>query len=164
MKTKILIFIGVLLIIAVLVIVLNKNNQQKSEITEPSQLTPTELCYHYNQVATKDAPYSADEYISLETIGNKITGSKQGTQNGPDMSNGYQGSLKGTIEDGQITVVFDYEIEGSKNKEQELYIKTDSGLSKKRYPLIEKNKILVPDTTKEFKYLEYKLITCPVTD
>lgn len=162
MKIKILILIGVIIVLAVLVFVVakNKRSDQQVQLTETSWLTPTTLCYHYKQVATKDAPYAVDEYITLETNGNKITGLKKGTQVGPDMSNGYQGSLNGTIDGNNLDVIFDYEIEGSKNKEQELYIKTNAGLEKKRYPLMDKGNMLVPDTTKEYKALEYKLTPC----
>ncbi len=166
MKTKIAILTGVLIIAAVIVLVVvnNKPEDGQSQLVEPSLLAPTTLCYHYNQVATTDAPYVVEEYLILETNGNKVMGSKQGTQNGPDMSNGYYGTLTGTLNGSDIDVIFDYEIEGSKNKEQELYIKTNTGLQKKRYPLIEKGKMLVPDTTKEYKTLEYKITSCSLAD
>lgn len=123
-------------------------------------ITKSRSCYTYHQIATKTAPYAVDEYLDLVFQNEQVSGTKQGTQNGPDMTNGYVGSITGTIKGDVITSVFDYVIEGSHNKEQEIYKKTKTGLEKLRYPLIEGKGILVPDTTKEFKLMNYSLIDC----
>jgi hypothetical protein len=76
------------------------------------------------------------------------------------MTNGYVGSISGTATGDMITSVFDYVIEGSNNREQEIYKKTETGLEKLRYPLIQGKGMLVPNTTKEFKAMTYSLIDC----
>ncbi|MBP9839912.1 MAG: hypothetical protein KBC44_02945, partial [Candidatus Pacebacteria bacterium] len=54
-------------------------------------------CFAYNHPATDVEPYKTSENISLEILGDKVSGSKSGTQEGPDMTNGYQGSIEGSI-------------------------------------------------------------------
>jgi ABC-type multidrug transport system fused ATPase/permease subunit len=117
-----------------------------------------ESCYVYNQVATVDAPYKVDEYLNIKVSGDKVVGTKKGNQSGPDMTNGYTGSISGTLSSDTIKSVFSYVVEGSKNNEQEIYKITPSGLDKLRYPLIDKKGVLTPDTSKEYKTLSYKKI------
>jgi hypothetical protein len=119
-----------------------------------------ESCYVYNQVATVDAPYKVDEYLNIKVSGDKVVGTKKGNQSGPDMTNGYTGSISGTLSSDTIKSVFSYVVEGSKNNEQEIYKITPSGLDKLRYPLIDKKGVLTPDTSKEYKTLSYKKISC----
>lgn len=123
-------------------------------------VTKSRSCYVYHQVATKTEPYAVDEYLDLVFDNEKVSGTKKGTQNGPDMTNGYIGSISGTIENGIITSIFNYTIEGSNNKEKELYKKTSTGLEKMRYPLVQGKGVLVPDITKEFKTVPYLTIDC----
>jgi len=141
--------------------------QKKGEFTyviNNGKLTVTSMlsrtCYKYHQVATKNAPYAVDEYVDLSINGTKISGTKNGTQSGPDMTNGYTGTLDGTINNDLITAVYSYTVEGAKNKEKELYKIVPTGLEKMRYPLVEKGGMLVPDTSKEFKILSYIKADC----
>ena len=147
----------------------NYNNSQKTACgTEQKNFNPDIIvepaldvaCYTYHQVATKDAPYAVDETIKITTYGDKVTGTKQGTQVGPDMSNGYQGTLIGTIYQNVLTAVFDYTVEGSHNKEQEEYGISDFKLTKHRYPLIDKGGMLVPDKTGPEKDIVYNQASC----
>jgi hypothetical protein len=118
-------------------------------------------CYVYHQEATPEAPYAVDEYINIKVTDKDVVGTKLGTQKGPDMSNGYTGTMKGTIDnDGMITSVYSYSIEGSKNSEKEIYKVTPDGLDKIRYPLIEVKGMLVPDTTQESKIVTYGKTMC----
>ncbi len=119
-------------------------------------------CYSYNHEAKPDEPYAVSEFINLTIDGNKITGTKTGTQKGPDMTNGYSGTLTGTVENNTFNITFAYTIEGSQNQEKEIYrLKQDkTGIEKFRYPLIEKTGILVPDTTKEYQALFYARTVC----
>ena len=117
-------------------------------------------CYKYHQVATVSAPYAVDEYMDITINETKVSGIKKGTQSGPDMNNGYTGTLDGTLDKDLITAIFSYTIDGSKNKEKELYKIVSNGLQKMRYPLIEKTGMLVPDISKEFKILLYSNIDC----
>lgn len=166
MKKFIMIIVGVILLTVIGIVVVMSIKNKQTITAEPVSVEPTvsdttfNTCYSYHQVATTEAPYAVDETLFISTNGNIITGTKQGTQNGPDMTNGYNGSVTGTINGDTITAVFDYIIEGSSNKEQEIYKKTATGLEKLRYPLIQEKGMLVPDTTKEFKIIPYTQIAC----
>lgn len=147
-------------------------NKEKVPIVIPQaiiNLTPEEIaiikiqgkiCYAYHQEATPDAPYTVDEYISMTIVGNTLSGTKKGTQSGPDMTNSYNGTLKGTVDKTTINTAFSYTIEGSNNSEKEIYNIVSTGLEKLRYPLKEEEGALIPDTTKEYKILSYNTIDC----
>ncbi len=119
-----------------------------------------QYCFAYYQTATPGAPYQVEEHVVLNISGNKITGTKEGTQNGPDMTNGYQGTLEGTRDGNNIEAVYSYTIEGSKNKELEIYEIKNKVLVKHRFPLKEENKILVPDKSGEEKLISYQSEEC----
>ncbi len=137
-----------------------KNEQAIFNPDKVVELGITTACYHYHQDAIPSAPYTVDELIRITTNGDSVTGTKKGTQFGPDMTNGYQGTITGTISENILTSVFDYVIEGSSNKEQELYSITAFKITKHRYPLIDKKGMLVPDMTKDFTELVYKEEEC----
>ena len=163
MKKIIITISGVLIVITAIVVFFmtrNTSTQITQIIPQSSNLLEGRKCYTYHQVATTDAPYAVDEYLDLTFTDKKVSGTKQGTQNGPDMTNGYIGSIDGTVDQDTISSIFSYTIEGSKGKEQELYKIVNSGLEKMRYPLIENKGVLVPDPTKEFKLLPYTEIDC----
>ena len=92
-------------------------------------------CYTYSHEATKSEPYAVNEFLDITIDGVKVEGTKKGTQNGPDMTNGYAGTVIGTLDDDTITDVFSYVIEGSANKEKEIYKTDKTGIYKLRYPL-----------------------------
>lgn len=117
-------------------------------------------CYTYSHDATDTEPYATTEFIDINISGSVVTGTKKGTQRGPDMTNGYTGVIEGVLENNKIKSIFSYTIEGSKNKEEELYQAGLTGIEKLRYPLQEEKGILVPDTTKEFKVLKYARVGC----
>ena len=130
------------------------------EVQPNLTLSDGRQCYSYNHEATGDEPYTVNEFLDI-TINNKIViGTKKGTQNGPDMTNGYNGTISGTSNNNLITDTFSYVIEGSAGKEKEIYRTNKTGIEKLRYPLVEENKILVPDTTKEYKVLQYHRVGC----
>ena len=137
-----------------------------SPIINNNWLSDGQQCYVYDHEATKDEPYTTHEFINITVSGKKIQGIKDGTQKGPDMTNGYTGTLTGKVNDNIIDVLFSYTIEGSKNQGKELYsVREDQlGIEKLRYPLVEKNGILVPDITKEFKTLLYSRVGCEASN
>jgi len=122
--------------------------------------TVTQACYQYHQLATSGEPYSVDEELKITTAGDLVTGTKTGTQVGPDMTNGYEGTITGTQVGDTITAIFAYIIEGSSNNEQEEYQFRNQALVKHRYPLVDKNGILVPDKTGNKKDMIYNRVTC----
>ena len=135
-------------------------------ITQPNlTLVDGRQCYAYSHEATADAPYTTNEFLDITINGTQVTGTKKGTQNGPDMTNGYTGTIVGTLANNTITDVFSYVIEGSSNKEQEIYRANQTGVEKLRYPLVEKGGILVPDTTQEPpQVLLYPRVGCTASD
>ena len=117
-------------------------------------------CYTYNHEAAVDAPYTVNEFIDITIKGGLVSGIKKGTQDGPDMTNGYTGTLTGVLNNNVITDVFSYVVEGSKNKEKEIYRTNKTGIEKMRYPLLEQSGMLVPDTTKDFTVMSYARVGC----
>lgn len=137
----------------------------KPVVTEPVQqpikLVGGRQCYTYSHQGTPDAPYTTSEIIDMTIAGTKVTGIKHGTQSGPDMTNGYEGTITGTLAGDMINVAFAYTVEGSKNTEQEIYQASLTGIDKLNYPLIDNYKDgLFPDTTKAFKRIPYARVGC----
>ncbi len=142
-------------------------NHASKEPTRPNTSTETTTsftdgtyCYERNQAATPDAPYAVEENVRIIVSGTNVVGTKTGTQSGPDMSNGYEGTLAGIRQGNDMTVVFAYTVEGSQNKEQELYTWSEIGLTKHRYALVDKGNLLVPDMNGTLTNIEYELVTC----
>lgn len=130
-------------------------------IQQPIKLADGRQCYTYSHQGTPDAPYTTNEIIDMTIAGTKVTGTKQGTQSGPDMTNGYEGTITGTLAGDTINVAFAYTVEGSKNTEQEIYQASLTGIDRLQYPLIDKYKDgLFPDTTKAFKRIPYARVGC----
>lgn len=109
------------------------------------QVNDIPYCYAYHQDATVSAPYKVDEFIRIVEKEGNITGVKKGTQSGPDMTNGYTGTLTGIADGQNMQLDFAYTIEGSRNTERELYTRTDTSLIKHRYRLLEGKGMLIPD-------------------
>ncbi len=119
-----------------------------------------ENCYTYDQLATNLAPYEVHETLILNIENEKVTGEKKGTQKGPDLTNGYSGSISGEIKENKIESIFSYIVEGSKGQEKEIYEIQKDKLVKLRYVLKDEKGILVPDTTVEPNLLDYKKVDC----
>jgi hypothetical protein len=135
-------------------------NVPVEDVTETEVIASGKFCFDRNQVATDEAPYSAEEYIELNINENMVSGIKKGSQVGPGVSNGYEGTLSGEIIDGTIGVIFSYVIEGSAGKEKEEYILRDGDLIKIRYNLVEEDGILTPDKTTEQSEIVYLKSEC----
>jgi uncharacterized protein YxeA len=132
----------------------------ESESQANMSLLSRRQCYTYSHEGTKDAPYTVHEFIDMTVDNGVISGKKTGTQTGPDMTNGYEGTLIGTVDKDTITAVFSYTVEGSKNKEKEIYKTGKTGIEKLRYPLTEGNGMLIPDTTKDATHMLYSRVEC----
>lgn len=128
------------------------------------QLTDGRQCYTYSHDGTPDAPYTVNEFIDITIANGVVTGTKTGTQKGPDMTNGYTGTITGTLANNTITDVYAYTVEGSQNKEKEIYRTGLVGIEKLRYPLVETVGMLVPDTTKDFQVLSYARVGCTASN
>lgn len=117
-------------------------------------------CYTYSHEATKTEPYKVSEFIDITIKGESVIGTKNGTQSGPDLTNGYTGSIIGTLNKDIITAILSYTVEGSKGKEKEIYRANKTGIEKLRYQLIEEKGVLVPDMSKEFNLINYYRVEC----
>lgn len=126
----------------------------------PEEVVENKMCFARDQKATEDAPYEVSENIEIIVNGKNVSGTKKGTQNGPDMTNGYEGTLSGEILDGVYLLTFDYTIEGSDQKEKEEYLLKGDSFVKQRYPLKEESGFLVPDKTKEMSEVSYLKEIC----
>jgi hypothetical protein len=137
---------------------------QKIQIQPNITLTDGRQCYTYNHEATKAEPYTVNEFLDITISGKNVTGTKTGTQKGPDLTDGYSGTIIGTLANNMITDVYSYIVEGAKNKEQEIYRTGKTGIEKLRYPLVEGKGMLVPDTTKEFSTMLYARVGCTASN
>lgn len=144
----------------------NSANSPSSSMTQEFILKDGRQCYGYNHDATSTEPYAVNERIDMKIKGSVVTGTKTGTQSGPDMTNGYTGTLVGTTDRSIIHVAYSYTVEGSHNVEQEIYrARPDQiGIEKMRYPLIEQKGGLVPDTTKPFSVMLYTRAECDASN
>lgn len=106
-----------------------------------------EYCFSRIQRATEEAPYAVEEHIRLNVSNATVSGVKVGTQAGPDMTNGYFGTLEGSILANTVEVIYSFTVEGSQNKEKEIYEVHNQELIKMRWPLREEKDILIPDTS-----------------
>lgn len=129
-------------------------------VTDVADVTDGEYCYTRLQEATETAPYRVEEHVVLNISGDRVTGTKRGTQAGPDMTNGYTGDLKGTKTENNLELVYSYTVEGSQNKELELYTVSPEVLTKIRYVLIEKEGMLVPDKNTSAQNITYSKEPC----
>ena len=132
----------------------------KSVLQSDLVLKDGHQCYAYSHDGTKTEPYTVNEFININIAGTKVTGEKKGAQSGPDMTNGYTGTIVGNLEDNMITDIYSYKIEGSTNKEVEVYGTTKTGLKKLRYPLVEDKGMLIPDMTKTYQVMNYARVEC----
>lgn len=132
----------------------------KEPLEIPEVVVENKMCFTRNQKAIEDAPYEVNENIEITTSDKIVSGVKKGTQNGPDMTNGYEGTLSGEIIDGVYFLTFDYIIEGSNQKEKEEYLLKGDSFIKQRYPLKEESGFLVPDKTQEMQEISYLKEIC----
>ncbi len=131
------------------------------DVMEITVLADGEYCYGRIQEATEEAPYAVEEHLKLSIAGDAVTGTKSGTQSGPDMTNGYTGTLSGQRMDMvMIDAVYSYTIEGSENKEQELYSIGPNLLTKFRWALKEEGDMLIPDKTEDPSVITYVSEPC----
>lgn len=130
----------------------------------PAIPTSGQYCYGRSQAATADAPYAVEEHVVLDFDGVKVTGSKSGTQNGPDMTNGYQGTLAGATLDREMELTYEYTVEGAHQRELEVYTMDGGNLVKNRWALVEQKingqDILVPDYVGEPSLITYAPEAC----
>jgi hypothetical protein len=162
MKTKVIILLLVIVLLGVLLFIILKNK----EVPAPVVVTPVAetVCFGRIQQATPTAPYNVEEHILLTIDGTSVTGTKRGTQAGPDMTNGFEGSLSGSKLDTALELVYSYTIEGSTGKELELYTLGANELVKKRWALEDEvhegSHLLVPDHIGAPTFITYTKEVC----
>jgi hypothetical protein len=160
MKTAKIIFGIIFLIIVVTILHFRPKETSTPVIPEVSEVANGKYCFGRSQEATASAPYSVEEHMIVFVSGNSVSGTKSGTQSGPDMTNGYGGSLEGTRSGNIFELFFSYTIEGSENREKELYAYKGENLEKSRYVLKEEKGILVPDLSTSPQTIVYVKEAC----
>lgn len=150
--------------------IIQSQKKTTDSISDPMATKPTQQliklvdgrqCYRYSHEATEKEPVTATEFIDMTIDGTNVTGTKQGTQSGPELTNGWEGTLIGTLVEDKINVAFAYTVEGSQNTEHEIYQAGITGIDKLRYPLVDKfSDGLFPDTSKEYDLLHYAQVAC----
>ncbi len=160
MKLAKIIFGAIVAIIISLVLIYKPAHAPTDREPDTTGIVDGEYCFSRDQAATPSEPYAVQERISLSILGNSVVGEKSGTQSGPDMTNGYSGTLAGTRMDHDLKLTFSYTVEGSSNKEVELYTLVDTELRKIRYALKEEGGMLVPDLSSVPKNIIYERETC----
>lgn len=139
---------------------MSKSPSLPSNTSQGAPLPDGKYCYQYSQKATQDAPYSVEEYSEIVLSGNTVSGLKRGSQSGPDMSNGFDGTLSGTRDGNSLTIRFKYVIEGSSGEEMELYSLDENTLTKHRYTLKEEGGVLVPNKDEFVKDIVATKVSC----
>lgn len=135
----------------------------KETETTSKEISDGKYCFYRKQVATDAEPYSSEESVVLNILNNRVSGTKTGVQSGPGVSNGFKGSLTGSVKDGEVEVVYAYTVEGSNGKEREIYVFEGEDLVKLRYRLIDNfDGELLPDRSEEPKRLIYAKSNCEV--
>jgi hypothetical protein len=121
-------------------------------------------CFEYLHEATADAPYRVEEKLTLTKARQSITGEKRGTQAGPGMTNGYEGTIVGSIAQNSngyhIEGDFTYTVEGATQTEHEIYETFGDTLVKLRYELTDVHGTLTPDTNSTPTRLTYSPVAC----
>jgi hypothetical protein len=180
-KSKIIILAVLVLALGAVIVFGQKKNIPTAPPDNSIVTTAKSQCYGRTQTATTDAPYSVEEYVVLNFDGVHVTGTKKGTQAGPDMTNGYEGTLEGFMNEfatekeyiQQLELTYDYTVEGSHNRELEVYTfrclpesQSEAGcdLVKNRWALTESKingrSILVPDYKGDPTLITYEKETC----
>ncbi|HEY1041461.1 MAG TPA: hypothetical protein VGE63_01920 [Candidatus Paceibacterota bacterium] len=150
----------VVVIIVAVVLLLIARTQKPGTNSDTVALADGTYCFAREQAATAEAPYSVSEKVQLTITGESVQGSKEGTQSGPDMTNGFTGQLTGTYKDNAMKLSYAYTVEGSQNTEVEDYIIEGKDLVKLQRPLKEEATGLVPDTSVEPKKITYTAVDC----
>jgi hypothetical protein len=161
MKRRVKIFF-ILIILLLLVggVLLATQKNIKTAEEHPTASEPSKICFRYDHISTDTKPYDTSELVYLILDGDSVSGQKFGTQRGPEMWNGYQGTLIGTRMGNDLNLRFDYTIEGANQSEQELYTLSETALTKHRYQLIEQDGVLVPDLSTTPFDITYTPIDC----
>lgn len=162
--TSVVIFIGVIYFYKKLNNNITPSINNVGQISNPVKniilIKDGEYCFSRTQMATDTEPYNVKEDIILNIKGNTVSGTKKGTQSGPDMTNGYFGNLNGSIKGNIMELIYSYSVEGSKARELELYEMKDNLLIKTRWPLVNINNILTPNKTGVPKLIYYTANIC----
>ncbi len=147
MKKKIIVW-SVIAIVSILIIAISYKPKTSVTIDAPF-IDNAQYCFVYTHEATDTDPYAVEEHLMLTHSNGIISGTKKGTQHGPDMTNGYVGTVLGTTDGETLRLVYSYTVEGSNNKEAEIYSVIGTSIVKHRYVLREGvqdgEKMLLPD-------------------
>ena len=123
------------------------DNQAAETVKEPEE-TVLNNTYCFVSTFGEDVNYQDTTFVKLTIIGDEVTGRYDWIPAGKDSA---RGTLNGTINNGIITAVYDYMIEGSQQKEEMIFKMEVNQLLIKRGALEEVGDMLKlkdPDTAK----------------
>ena len=112
------------------------------------------------QLVESEGASKAVTFIILKVEGSIVNGEQAVEMTGPEYNAVAAGRFEGKLENGVITVVYDYEIEGSKQKEELEFKLVENGLMMTSSPLEDINGVLVPKQKGLFNRMIPK-IDCP---
>ncbi len=95
----------------------NNINEPSTEITEPEETMLTNI-YCFVSSYGVNPNYQDTTRVKLTIIGDEVTGNYDWI---PAEKDSARGTLTGTIKNGIITAIYDYMIEGSKQKEEVVF-------------------------------------------
>lgn len=93
------------------------DDQPIETVTEPEE-TILNNTYCFVSTFGQNANYQDTTFVKLTIIGDEVTGRYDWIPAGKDSA---RGILNGTIENGIITAIYDYTIEGSQQKEEMIF-------------------------------------------
>jgi hypothetical protein len=166
---RVMIMIGIAILVIVSILYIKNDSSSGVKVTteakkvvEPKEFVKEngKYCFHRLQLATAKEPYRVEEKVVLNIKDGGVVGSKNGTQNGPDMTNGYTGDLAGFIKGEDLELTYSYIVEGSKGKELEVYKFQNDTLVKMHWLLSDKDGVLTPDRVGAPKMIFFQEIKC----
>lgn len=164
MTKKSIIILSVILVLAIATYVGVREMKQREVAATAPFVEARAYCFGRVLAATAEAPFAVEEHMELTRVGDEITGTKSGIQTGPGVSSGFTGTMTGSAKDGYLEFVYAYTIEGSAQKEFEVYTIAGQDLVKQRYTLDEAKKdgesILIPNLTSEPTLITYTAEAC----
>ena len=135
----------------------NKSNNQSTSIEEPTvaskepEETVLNTTYCFRLTAGASTTFQDTTLVQLTVIGNEVMGQYDWIPAGKDSA---RGSLTGTVKNGIITAIYDYVIEGSKQKEEMIFKLEVNQLLVKKGALMEVDGILKLKNPAEAKFTE----------
>ena len=125
-----------------------ENQSETSAVTEADVRSVAEQNENFLfsgcfQLVESEGENKAVTFISLGIEGSEVSGEQAIEMTGPAYNAVATGNFEGKLEEGIITVIYEFEIEGSEQKEEQEFKLTEKGLQMTNSPLEEMNGIMM---------------------